>query len=983
MSDRLLAEHAGLPPESRTREWLTACEELKATLGRDLAPKRLGSGALDGPSLAELLTRAVNLLADPSTLPADPHAILGRGLLAAQAERARNLAVAAYSLAVSEELPEQGRLPYGRRAIDTVHRCAKLASLRVFMDVAPFGSRGGNGGGGGDQEEGAILEAARGLSDWAPARDELKRLRALLIQRDAKAATARCEALLAATGDGLSRLLQPADEAQDGGMSSVCEAAVEDAEARIRPLLERLVLAASAPSSAAAASPEALTPGGGKGKGASVIAADGGMVKAGASKAAADSEWEVNWNTVGYSLPLLLRRAAHGAAILGAKRSHKVTTDAQREVIRLQNLASESLSTCAELTSRLKAHECREDLLLKELKTLEDMHASWNDPDGLLKGMHLETERSKREGRAAAARLESCERELDALQRRFDSPMSTPMKGGGSADDAPASRLGARSAEDLPKGRSVLSAGLNFSLAVGADGRLYSWGCGSKGQLGAVSLPQRSTLARSIENRSWTPSSAQPPVRSKLLAASPPTYTEVLEESQLHEGRNGGGGGGNGMMQRGSLDAPTPKEIEITGVREVTMIAAASEHALCVDGTGAVWGWGSGKNGELGSGHVGLSGTPKVLKTLSAKKIVCIAAGGRHCGAVATSGELYTWGDGRSGQLGHGDTASRQTPLAVASLHGRHLSSVACGLEHTIVVSAGGGAFAFGSARHGRLGIGDAAQQVPHGRQAKPKLIGSKGSEQLSKILTLACGDAHTLLLTNDGNGINGKLLSCGHGAKGALGLGHPMDGWTPQPVQCLDGVALKQLAAGSDFSLVLGSKGDVYAFGGNAYGQLGLGHNEAPVLLPQLIGSLTSHTIVAIAAGTSHALALGRSGALFSWGRGASYQLGHGEPPMSIPAPRLVSALMHTHADDGGYSAATAAGSPRAPWHESRDRLAWNLERLQQQTADHRGVSEEMEIRMSTLKSEVERLERCAGRPKRRLLKRRRMRRTGGRRPI
>ena len=70
------------------------------------------------------------------------------------------------------------------------------------------------------------------------------------------------------------------------------------------------------------------------------------------------------------------------------------------------------------------------------------------------------------------------------------------------------------------------------------------------------------------------------------------------------------------------------------------------------------------------------------------------------------------------------------------------------------------------------------------------------------------------------------------------------MDGWTPQPVQCLDGVALKQLAAGSDFSLVLGSKGDVYAFGGNAYGQLGLGHNEAPVLLPQLELALQARVV-------------------------------------------------------------------------------------------------------------------------------------------
>ena len=68
-----------------------------------------------------------------------------------------------------------------------------------------------------------------------------------------------------------------------------------------------------------------------------------------------------------------------------------------------------------------------------------------------------------------------------------------------------------------------------------------------------------------------------------------------------------------------------------------------------------------------------------------------------------------------------------------------------------------------------------------------------------------ACGDAHTLVLD-----AAGKLHACGQGGKGALGLGHPMDAWQPQQVPGLEGIALRQLAAGADFSVVLGSKGEV-----------------------------------------------------------------------------------------------------------------------------------------------------------------------------
>ena len=94
----------------------------------------------------------------------------------------------------------------------------------------------------------------------------------------------------------------------------------------------------------------------------------------------------------------------------------------------------------------------------------------------------------------------------------------------------------------------------------------------------------------------------------------------------------------------------------------VALVSASAEHALAVDMGGGVWSWGSGKNGELGTGHLGISGTPRLIKGLAKYRVVSIAAGGRHCAAVSSTGELFTWGDGRMGQLGHGDTQSRLMP---------------------------------------------------------------------------------------------------------------------------------------------------------------------------------------------------------------------------------------------------------------------------------------------------------------------------------
>ena len=63
-------------------------------------------------------------------------------------------------------------------------------------------------------------------------------------------------------------------------------------------------------------------------------------------------------------------------------------------------------------------------------------------------------------------------------------------------------------------------------------------------------------------------------------------------------------------------------------------------------------------------------------------------------------------------------------------------------------------------------------------------------------------------------------------------------------------------------------SDGDVFAWGGNSYGQLGIGNVKDNVYDPQLLTGLRGLTLTRVAAGGAHSFALTVSGALFSWGR-------------------------------------------------------------------------------------------------------------------
>lgn len=56
---------------------------------------------------------------------------------------------------------------------------------------------------------------------------------------------------------------------------------------------------------------------------------------------------------------------------------------------------------------------------------------------------------------------------------------------------------------------------------------------------------------------------------------------------------------------------------------------------------------------------------PRVIESLRGVEVVDIAAGGAHSACITASGELYTWGKGRYGRLGHGDSEDQLKPKLV------------------------------------------------------------------------------------------------------------------------------------------------------------------------------------------------------------------------------------------------------------------------------------------------------------------------------
>ena len=86
--------------------------------------------------------------------------------------------------------------------------------------------------------------------------------------------------------------------------------------------------------------------------------------------------------------------------------------------------------------------------------------------------------------------------------------------------------------------------------------------------------------------------------------------------------------------------------------------------ALTVDGK--VFSWGEGDDGKLGHFSRMNCERPRLIEALRSKRVRDIAAGSSHSAAITSNGDLYTWGLGEYGRLGHGDNVTQLRPKLVS-----------------------------------------------------------------------------------------------------------------------------------------------------------------------------------------------------------------------------------------------------------------------------------------------------------------------------
>lgn len=286
----------------------------------------------------------------------------------------------------------------------------------------------------------------------------------------------------------------------------------------------------------------------------------------------------------------------------------------------------------------------------------------------------------------------------------------------------------------------------------------------------------------------------------------------------------------------------------------ITKISCAEFHSLCLNNKGQVFTWGGNLYNKLGQ-QTPIQGMPLKVTSLLTRKIIEISCGDHHSCALASTGELFTWGGGgksyNRGQCGHGNVKDIDQPKRVDYFKNNKVIKVSCGGYHTIVLCENGNLFGFGKGDYGQCGYGESQDTtVPKLIKFNLKMIRTYEKEIIDKnhnednfipftsslrnpnkieetttdiqIIDIKCGGEHSMILSK-----NGRVYTFGHGYTGQLGLGNSKNSTTPMIVKSLTNKSVNQIAAGWSHSMVLTSEGNLYVCGCGKFGELGLNESD------------------------------------------------------------------------------------------------------------------------------------------------------------
>ena len=244
-----------------------------------------------------------------------------------------------------------------------------------------------------------------------------------------------------------------------------------------------------------------------------------------------------------------------------------------------------------------------------------------------------------------------------------------------------------------------VSAGSEYTMAIRRDNSLWAWGFNREGQLGDGTVTDRHRPVKIMEGV------------AAVSAGSNFTLVLRVDGSVWAFGDNSSGQLGNGRISDTIPSAegdwyeflPNPNPVWV--MDDVIQISAGGSQALAILSDGSAWRWGAHHRGMIdeNSGYFATRDyivSPQRLDV--AQPVKAVSAGEFHAALITEDGSLLSWGLNHVGNIGDGTTIDRESPVKIMN----DVEAVYASSWYTMIIRADGSLWVFGSNRYGQLGDG-------------------------------------------------------------------------------------------------------------------------------------------------------------------------------------------------------------------------------------------------------------------------------------
>ncbi|KAH6823522.1 Regulator of chromosome condensation family protein [Perilla frutescens var. hirtella] len=219
------------------------------------------------------------------------------------------------------------------------------------------------------------------------------------------------------------------------------------------------------------------------------------------------------------------------------------------------------------------------------------------------------------------------------------------------------------------------------SAVVTSSGHLLTFGDGTFGALGhgdyeSVAYPKEVQSLRGLKT---------------VFISCGVWHTAAIVEVSSHPGANASsrkiftwGDGDKNRLGHGNKETfLVPTCVSALIDYNIQQIACGHNITVVLTTSGHVFTVGSAAHGQLGDPQSDGKLPRLVQDGLAGEFVEQISCGTHHVAALTSRNEVFTWGKGANGRLGHGDSEDHNVPTLVEALKDRHVKSVACGSNYT------------------------------------------------------------------------------------------------------------------------------------------------------------------------------------------------------------------------------------------------------------------------------------------------------------